>query len=97
MHAKDERWFGFNELDGKLPEALLDANLVARYFDGTLNNTPEAKELVLNNNNQSLGVTHLLFNLPNLNAEQAQSLLDYLQEQGCNDQLRVAEWAGFFN
>lgn len=52
-------------------------------------------ELVLNNNNQSLRVTKLLFNLPNLNPSQAESLLEYLQGQALNDQLRVAEWAGF--
>lgn len=52
-------------------------------------------ELVLNNNNQSLGVNELLFNLAELTPEQAEQLLNYLEEQGCNDQLRVAEWAGF--
>lgn len=54
-----------------------------------------ADELYLNNNNQSLKVSSLLFNLPHLKAKELQHLLDYLEETGLNDQLKLSEWAGF--
>ncbi len=54
-----------------------------------------ADELLLNNNNQSLEVGNLIFDLANLNTKQQQILLDNLEENALNDQLRISEWAGF--
>ncbi|MBE01960.1 30S ribosomal protein S12 methylthiotransferase accessory factor YcaO [uncultured Marinobacter sp.] len=51
-------------------------------------------ELVLNNNNACLPVRPVLFHLPNAGPEGWQQLLDTLEEQHVNDQLKVLEWAG---
>lgn len=51
-------------------------------------------ELLFNNNNASLGVRPLMFDLEAAGAEGWQHILEVLETHNVNDQLKVFEWAG---